>query len=135
MFNLPTVLSICPNTFNKPLCIDIVLPIIRRSNCKIPWVIRGGQLSGACSERFRGEGGLGGLKVVVVRIPHLSSFTGRELRQMREDPVKWGGGGANFLCMRGPFPPCLKSWCGTCYHFHPLDRFIMGGNMVREGED
>ena len=125
IFNTPTWLSVWPNTCREPFCIAIIIPVIRRIIWKGPWVVRGSELSAALMKSLER-----GFKVEVGKRPHGPPFRGRELLQIQEDPVKWGGGwvGAIFCCVQGAFPPCPKSWCRTCYFPHPLDWLPKGEN-------
>ena len=74
--------------------------------------------------------------MAVGSIPPGTPIMVRELHQIREDRIKWGGGlfCAKFCYVQGAFTPCLKAWCGTCYQPHNLERFPTGG-LVDEGEE
>ena len=72
MFTTHTGFSIWCNSCHETLCIYLILPIIRRINWKGPWVIRGSQLSGDCTDSLEG-----GIKVAAGRIPPGPPFIGR----------------------------------------------------------
>ena len=106
IFTIPTGLPVWPNTCHDPLCIDHILPVIRRSNWKVPWVIRGIQPSSAYMKHLGG------------------SDSKRQWEGDHLNPLLWdgncskcrktllkGGGGVflrKFFCRQGKFPPFLK---------------------------
>ena len=98
MFTIPKGLSVWTNTCHEPLCITLIFPIIRKGNWKVPCVLQGIEISGDCVESLEG-----GIKVSVGRVTPLPPFVERELRQIGEDLVNWGGVILRKLLLRTTF--------------------------------